>query len=272
MKAKSTDLITMQAFSNLTRLSRKALRLYDSMGLLVPEHVDPQSGYRHYHPDQADTARLIALLRQLDMPLTRIQEVLDVPEHQKSSLVRRYWKGVEQETHTRKRLVEYVSNVLDHKEMPMHEVKTRQIPDQIVATIQRRVFAKDIGEFNGNSLGALFSHLGDQVSGAPFIIFHGAVNEDSDGPVEVCIPFSGQVQPAGDIGIRIEAAHEEAYVTITKEQCIFPEILQAYDAVSSWIKAEGKDCSFSSPREVYFADFMNAGPDDLVCDIAYPIR
>lgn len=154
----------------------------------------------------------------------------------------------------------------------MYEVKTRQVPDQTVATIQRRVFARDIGEFNGNALGALFSHLGDRVSGAPFIIFHGAVNEDSDGPVEVCIPFSGQVQPSGDIGIRIEAAHEEAYVTIPKKECVFPEILPAYDAVSGWIRASSKDGTFSSPREVYFADFMKAGPDDLVCDIAYPIR
>jgi hypothetical protein len=27
----------------------------------------------------------------------------------------------------------------------------------------------------------------------------------------------------------------------------------------------------ASPREIYFTDFMNAGPDDEVCDIAFPI-
>lgn len=95
----------MQNFSNLTRVSRKALRLYDSMGLLVPVHVDPESGYRHYHPDQAASARLIALLRQLDMPLLRIQEVLDAPERQKSALVRSYWKSVEADVRIQKRLV-----------------------------------------------------------------------------------------------------------------------------------------------------------------------
>ncbi|GAA3158787.1 MerR family DNA-binding transcriptional regulator [Nonomuraea salmonea] len=35
-------------FARLCRLSVKRLRHYDELGLLVPAHVDPDSGYRHY--------------------------------------------------------------------------------------------------------------------------------------------------------------------------------------------------------------------------------
>lgn len=35
-------------FSEMTRLSVKALRIYDDMGLLPPAMVDDASGYRYY--------------------------------------------------------------------------------------------------------------------------------------------------------------------------------------------------------------------------------
>ena len=46
------DLLSIGTFANMTRLSIKALRLYDQLGILQPLHVDPQSGYRYYGVDQ----------------------------------------------------------------------------------------------------------------------------------------------------------------------------------------------------------------------------
>jgi PPM family protein phosphatase len=59
------DLLTIGAFARASRLSPKALRLYDSLGLLTPAHVDEFSGYRFYRPDQLERARLVAWLRRL---------------------------------------------------------------------------------------------------------------------------------------------------------------------------------------------------------------
>jgi DNA-binding transcriptional MerR regulator len=47
------DLMTIGAFAERTRLSPKALRLYDRLGLLPPARTDPDSGYRFYSEDQA---------------------------------------------------------------------------------------------------------------------------------------------------------------------------------------------------------------------------
>ena len=71
------DLLTIGAFARASRLSPKALRLYDSLGLLMPAHVDEVSGYRFYRPDQQERARLVAWLRRLGMPLARIGVVCD---------------------------------------------------------------------------------------------------------------------------------------------------------------------------------------------------
>ena len=44
----------------------------------------------------------------------------------------------------------------------------------------------------------------------------------------------------------------------------------AYEAVEQWMAKHNRQMT-ASPREVYFADFMNADPDDEVVDIAFPI-
>lgn len=59
--------MTIGEFARLSHLSIKALRLYDSMGLLKPASVDEESGYRYYLPSQVEPARLISLLRRLEM-------------------------------------------------------------------------------------------------------------------------------------------------------------------------------------------------------------
>lgn len=61
--------LTIRAFAEASRLSIKALRLYDELGLPPPERVDSANGYRYYSPAQLPQAQLIGLLRQLDLPL-----------------------------------------------------------------------------------------------------------------------------------------------------------------------------------------------------------
>jgi len=69
-------LVSIGEFSRLSRLSPKALRLYDEFGLLVPDHVDPATGYRWYADTQLDQARVVALLRRIGVPLAQIRDML----------------------------------------------------------------------------------------------------------------------------------------------------------------------------------------------------
>ena len=63
-------------FARLSRLSPKALRLYDELGLLPPARIDLDSGYRWYAGGQLDQARLVASLRQIGVPLAQIKVIL----------------------------------------------------------------------------------------------------------------------------------------------------------------------------------------------------
>ena len=72
-------LLTIGEFARLSRLSPKALRLYDELGLLRPCRVDEWSGYRYYAPSQLEQARLVGWLRRLGLPLAQIGAVVESP-------------------------------------------------------------------------------------------------------------------------------------------------------------------------------------------------
>lgn len=70
----------MRGIGQLAResgLTVSALRFYDGAGVLVPAHVDPRSNYRWYSDDQVVTARLVARLRRVGLPLSDICRVLE---------------------------------------------------------------------------------------------------------------------------------------------------------------------------------------------------
>lgn len=63
-------------FSLITRLSVRTLRRYHENGLLVPDHVDADTGYRYYREAAVERARLIGALRDLDFSLKDVQSIL----------------------------------------------------------------------------------------------------------------------------------------------------------------------------------------------------
>lgn len=67
-------LMSIGTFSLRGGLSIPALRYYDEIGLLRPAAVDPSTGYRRYHPSQLETARLVCILRALELPVEEVRK------------------------------------------------------------------------------------------------------------------------------------------------------------------------------------------------------
>jgi DNA-binding transcriptional MerR regulator len=64
-------------FSRLTQVTVKALRHYDSLGLLTPARIDPESGYRYYSSTQLPRLNRIVALKDLGFSLDQIGQLLD---------------------------------------------------------------------------------------------------------------------------------------------------------------------------------------------------
>lgn len=75
-----TTHVAIGEFSRLTYLRVKTLHHYHEVGLLEPADVDGTTGYRRYSLEQVSTAHLIRRLRDLDMPVAEVREVLSAPD------------------------------------------------------------------------------------------------------------------------------------------------------------------------------------------------
>ncbi|MEU2026535.1 MerR family transcriptional regulator [Streptomyces sp. NPDC016469] len=111
------ELVTIGAFARLSRLSAKALRRYDELGLLPPALVDPVNGYRYYDPAQVRAARLVAWLRRIGMPLARIREVIALDSGAAAAAIRAYWARVEAETAARRDLAAFLIDQLSTEDV-----------------------------------------------------------------------------------------------------------------------------------------------------------
>ncbi|MEV5143818.1 MerR family transcriptional regulator [Streptomyces sp. NPDC052727] len=116
------ELLTIGAFAKASRLSPKALRLYDELELLRPARVDPDTGYRYYTLAQLEGARLVAWLRRLGMPLAEIRAVCALDAKGAAREIRAYWARVEAETAVRRDLAAFLVDQLTGESRGEHTI------------------------------------------------------------------------------------------------------------------------------------------------------
>ena len=217
------DQMSIGEFARRSRLSAKALRLYDELGLLPPTRVDEDSGYRFYEPGQLEQARLIAALRQLQVPLAEIKAILPLAPVQAADRVHEFWAATNAEHTARRALAAYLIDELSGKRSVMYEVSTREMPERSLLCVKRNVPGVDQAWAFGKEFITLLRHYQlPQIPGrvgAFFCIYWGEVSEDSDGPMEWCRPLPPDEAEAlaarcPELTLRAEAAHQEAFVKI----------------------------------------------------------
>lgn len=71
------DLFPIGYVAKLFHLSVSSLRYYEKMGLITPEYIDSETGYRYYSFRQFEILNNIRYLRALDMPLSEIADFLN---------------------------------------------------------------------------------------------------------------------------------------------------------------------------------------------------
>ncbi len=214
-------LVSIGEFARLSRLSPKALRLYDELGLLVPAEVDAETGYRWYADTQLERARVVALLRRIGVPLARIRDILALDAASAAEEIRAYWAATERERAAQRELVGYLVDRLQGKKSAVYEVAVREIPERSLLGLIRRVHQDEVIPMGRELFIHRLARGGvprvEGIAGAPFTIFHGEVSGDSDGPVEWCwpVPDDQAAEIAArfpDLTLRKEPAHQEAFV------------------------------------------------------------
>jgi protein phosphatase len=160
----TVKLLTIGEFARLARLSPKALRLYDELGLLKPHRVDAWSGYRYYAPAQLERARLVAWLRRLGLPLAQIAAVLDAPRAQAAALVAGFLRVAEADLAERQRLAQFLITYLTEGASPVSDTAPSSLPadpdpdpDPAPALTVRYAAASDTGRVRERNQDAAYA-------------------------------------------------------------------------------------------------------------------
>ncbi|WP_344957180.1 MerR family transcriptional regulator [Actinomadura miaoliensis] len=265
-------LLPIGRFARLCRLSVKQLRHYDDMGLLAPAHVDPDTGYRYYRPEQARDALVIGLLRSLDVPLPAIGQVLagttdvlgDVRDRMEADLARR------------RRNLAALERILAAG-LPLPEVRLAREPARRVALVRDVASEERIGEVTSACVARLIGAvLGGNAAPHTRPPGHGADDDPSapdGGPlgtliglfpldlapeiaisvaVETSVAVPGTVPDVLPGGLFAAATHVGPYEQIG---------LTAY-ALLAWVGDHGH-LPAGPLREVYVSDPARTPPDQL---------
>ena len=79
----------IKEFSLLTKVSVRTLHYYDEIGLLKPDEVDRENGYRYYGERAFEKMLEILFLRELGFSLKSIKEILSSPTYNKKEAFRK---------------------------------------------------------------------------------------------------------------------------------------------------------------------------------------
>jgi DNA-binding transcriptional MerR regulator len=277
--------ISIGEFARRSRLSLKALRLYDERGVLVPSRVDQASGYRYYDTAQLDQARLVVMLRQLQLPLATIKELLACDPADAAARIAAHWRDAEAAHDARRDLADYLVNRLSGKRSVMYEVATREMPERSLLCLKRNVDEQGIWAFGKEYIAIFRERPRPKIEGregASFCIYWGWPSADSEVPVEWCTPVpTAQAQAIAEhypeLTLRTEPAHQEAFVALPSPMASGAHIQLAAESLQAWEQEqeqahEGERVTLAlTPEDLgERITYLATGPQSVDCDFAVP--
>jgi effector-binding domain-containing protein len=281
----SVDQIPIGKFSLMTRLSQKALRLYDRKGLLVPEIKDSFTGYRYYTVPQIEQGMKIKTFTFLGFSLEEVSMLLDAERAGNQEFI---------ETCFRKRLEEvrleigqlqrvegilqgackHSGKVMEIFKMSVTEPVIKEIPElRVISKREKGSFAVTIGKLIGEICACVSSPENQRnrvkVTGPIMFLCHDEEYKETDADIEVALPVSGRVSIEDpQMEVKILPAIRAVSVIYRGP---YHKVEAGYKRICSY--AEGNNLqTFIPGRELYFNDPAEVPEEELMTEVQIRVR
>ena len=240
-------------FSRLGRVTVRALRHYEEIGLLVPEIVDRDTGYRYYSVGQLQKIQSITTLKSLGYSLEEIRDLWDDDNHFPSveSLEQKIL-ACEKELAVlkeRRRMLKAV--VASQKKLhKMEKVYFEALPAITVAS-HRTIIPSfdDLGRLCYEVIGPEMARLGCECPepGYCYTIEHGGYK-----PKDIDIEYCEKVTAKGKNSaiIKFKDIPEVPTAICMKVYGPYDRLYQNYIDLFAWMEKEGWKVT-DAPRAVY---------------------
>ncbi len=263
-------------FSKLGRVTIKTLRYWDEIGLLKPDYVNDDNGYRYYTADKLAIVQQILSMKELGLYLEDIQRVLrdrvnsnewlDLLQKRKMSLL----DEIRLSESTLVKLDTMISKIKKER-VAMNTVSIRELPEVIVASMRTTIPSY-------NDLFRVVPPMGDimRKQGAVcrepaycFNIYHDGEYREKDIDVEVCEAVVSYCKDGDGVVYKKLPGVKTAAVIM---HCGPYETLgTSYAEILSWIEKSGYEIA-DNPRESYIDGIWNKeDPKDWKTEIQIPV-
>ncbi len=271
--------MSIGVFSRSSLVSIKALRSYHDLGLLIPAEVDPSSGYRSYRVSQLVDAAVIKRLRELDVPLRDIAEVVSArdPEVTRDVLARHTAAMTERLVET-ERIVKELHVAVDQPSLatPVH---VRDIPPAHALAISGTVEREAYGAFLDLAYPQLFAALEalDAVMAGPTGASYPPMIEDDINAVQAFIPIAEPVVVTDALaakGLNVVLL-PAATCAVATHAGSYETIGETYRQLGAWV-ARNRVSAEMPVREHYVVSLNPQSgelfpPDEFRTEICWPV-
>jgi DNA-binding transcriptional MerR regulator len=268
-------LVPIGRFSTICKLTIKALRHYDDLGLLRPALTDPHSGYRYYRLDQVAVAGLIRDLRAAEMPLEAIGKVLRDPTAPDArALLTGQQQRLRERIAAQHAAIGRLDRLVAQEDYPTQEyaIELLSVPMQLLVSERLTILPTELSNAIPRAIAAiqaLIARHDTYPAGMPVTLYHTAMPEGETMAIEVGWPVAAPIPVAGAIGMGTLGG---VTVARTTHHGPYNEVSGAFAALTAWIHAHGHETT-GAPWETYRS---NPGDSDdpaaLLTDVCWPIR
>lgn len=268
-----SELFRIGEFSKMGKITIKALRYYDEIGLLKPEETDKFTGYRFYNTDQLLTLHRIQAFRQVGLSIEEIKLILSghkakgILQKRKAEIIAELAEG--QDSLSR---IEFILQGKEDENFMNYAAIIKEVPECIV-------YSKKMSVPNYDSYFKLVPAIGEKVMGkyptmkcaTPeycFIIYLDGEYREKDFNVEFCEAVTEMKPDFEEIEFK---KMEKTTVVSLMHKGPYSGLPQAYAYAYKWIEENGYTFS-DNPRESYIDGIWNKeNEEDWLTELQIPI-
>jgi len=269
-------LLSIGEFSKICEVSTKTLRYYDEIGLITPDEINPENGYRYYSIKQLKKMLLINRLKSYHFSLEEIKTILELEEDQSEEklclALNRKRREIQEKLNAFEYTLKQISNdilnlqkgvpimsYLDNIEVQLVETQ----PMNILYMRQMIDYAEGYEKY--------FSRLYEKIAtekltllGAPMTIYHSPEYNPAGNDTEFAFPIEEIVKGTRDLpgGLCAKSVLKGSY----------SELTSVYANLREWIENEGYEL-VRSPYEVYVTNHNQVTvPEDIITEVYFPVK
>lgn len=271
-------MLSIGEFSKICNVSTKTLRYYAEIGLILPNEINNENGYRYYSIEQLQTILFIKRLKSYNFSLEQIKTIIQSEELQDEKL---YLSLIEKKKEIDKQAKELnliseelsndISNLKQGKSIMSYmenlDVKIVEVEPMNLLYIRKMVQKHEFAYEYGSCFNKLFKKINEDkltITNPPMALFHSSEYSPFGLDTEFAISIKECIKGTRDFnpGLCLKTVLKGSY----------SDLSSVYVKQIEYAEKEGyvsKDSLF----EVYVNDpAMVESENDLITEIYYPVK